>query len=93
MRSSRLACLLLLSLASTASLAAAPEIAFQPDYGCQLINVSGTCPGSLHYNVYTAEPVYGDCWAVASFRPLGPAQLIERQFNELLQSVMSFKSN
>lgn len=72
---------------------AGTEIAFQPDYGYQLNNVTGTCPGSLHYNVYTAEPVYGDCWAVASFRPLGPAQLIERQFNELPQSVMSFKGN
>ena len=69
------------------------EITFQPNYGYKLSNVSGTCPGSVHYNVYTAEPVYGDCWAVASFRPLGPAELIEQQFNDLLQTVMSFRGN
>ena len=43
------------------------EITFQPAEGHKLDEVTGTCPGSLHYNVYTAEPLYGDCWAVASF--------------------------
>ena len=43
------------------------EITFQPADGYKLDEVTGTCPGSLHYNVYTAAPLYGDCWAVASF--------------------------
>ena len=43
------------------------EITFQPADGYKMDEVTGTCPGSLHYNVYTAEPLYGDCWAIASF--------------------------
>ena len=64
------------------------EITFKPDYGYKLDEVTGTCPGSLHYNVYTAEPLYGDCWAVARFRPLESAERIQQTFNNLLDTVM-----
>ncbi|MDB2352757.1 zinc-dependent metalloprotease [Luminiphilus sp.] len=64
------------------------EILFEPDYGYKLDEVTGTCPGSLHYNVYTAEPLYGDCWAVASFRPLESNERIQQHFNNLLDTVM-----
>jgi len=67
------------------------EIAFKPNYGYKLSGVSGTCPGSLHYNVYTAEPVYGDCWAIASFKPLEGVDLIQQHFSNLLQTVMSVR--
>jgi hypothetical protein len=69
------------------------EIIFEPDYGYKLSSVSGTCPGSLHYNVYTAEPVYGDCWAIANFEPLEGVDLIQQHFSNLLQTVMSVRSN
>ena len=64
------------------------EITFEPDYGYKLDEVTGTCPGSLHYNVYTAEPLYGDCWAVASFRPLESNERVQQHFNNLLDTVM-----
>lgn len=64
------------------------EIIFEPDYGYKLDGVTGTCPGSLHYNVYTAEPLYGDCWAVASFRPLESAERAQQTFNNLLDTIM-----
>ena len=64
------------------------EITFEPDDGYKLDEVTGTCPGSLHYNVYTAEPLYGDCWAVASFRPLESNERVQQHFNNLLDTVM-----
>ncbi|MDA8659243.1 M12 family metallo-peptidase [Luminiphilus sp.] len=64
------------------------EITFEPDDGYKLDEVTGTCPGSLHYNVYTAEPLYGDCWAVASFRPLESNERVQQHFNNLLDIVM-----
>jgi hypothetical protein len=64
------------------------EITFEPDDGYKLDEVTGTCPGSLHYNVYTAEPLYGDCWAVASFRPLESQERVQQHFNNLLDIVM-----
>lgn len=64
------------------------EITFEPDYGYKLDEVTGTCPGSLHYNVYTVEPLYGDCWAVASFRPLESAERAQQTFNNLLDTVI-----
>ncbi|MDA8828050.1 M12 family metallo-peptidase, partial [Luminiphilus sp.] len=63
------------------------EILFEPDYGYKLDEVTGTCPGSLHYNIYTAEPLYGDCWAVASFRPLESQERVQQHFNNLLDTV------
>ena len=67
------------------------EITFKPNSGYKLSSVSGTCPGSLHYNVYTAEPVYGDCWAIASFEPLEGVDLVQQHFTNLLQTVMSVR--
>ncbi|MDG1012267.1 MAG: zinc-dependent metalloprotease family protein [Luminiphilus sp.] len=64
------------------------EITFEPDFGYKLHEVTGTCPGSLHYHVYTAEPLYGDCWAVASFRPLESNERVQQHFNNLLDIVM-----
>jgi hypothetical protein len=64
------------------------EITFEPNDGYKLDEVTGTCPGSLHYNVYTAEPLYGDCWAVASFRPLESQERVQQHFNNLLDIVM-----
>lgn len=64
------------------------EITFKPNSGYKLSSVSGTCPGSLHYNVYTAEPLYGDCWAVASFRPLESNERVQQHFNNLLDTIM-----
>jgi len=64
------------------------EITFEPDDGYKLDEVTGTCPGSLHYNVYTAEPLYGDCWAVASFRQLESNERVQQHFNNLLDAVM-----
>ena len=69
------------------------EITFKPNSGYKLSSVSGTCPGSLHYNVYTAEPIYGDCWAIASFEPLEGVDLVQQHFTNLLQSVMSVRGS
>ena len=64
------------------------EITFEPDTGYKLDEVTGTCPGSLHYNVYTAEPLYGDCWAVASFKPLESQNRVQQHFNNLLDTIL-----
>ena len=74
-----------------AKVSAETEITFKPNSGYKLSSVSGTCPGSLHYNVYTAEPIYGDCWAIASFEPLEGVDLVQQHFTNLLQSVMSVR--
>ena len=67
------------------------ELTFEPDYGFKLLDVTGTCPGSLHNNVYTVEPLYGDCWAVAQFEPLESSGLIQQRFDSLLDSVLGAK--
>ena len=67
------------------------EITFEPDYGYKLAEVTGTCPGSLHYDVYTAEPIYGDCWAVARFEEWDQRDRTMNQVNTLLNSVMSVR--
>jgi len=64
------------------------ELTFEPDYGFKLARISGTCPGSLHNKVFTAEPSYGDCWAVAEFEPLSGSEFIEQRFDDLLDSVL-----
>ena len=61
------------------------EISFQPNYGYQLSEVTGTCPGSLHYNAYTAKPLYGDCWAIANFEVDANA-ISERSLNEISEA-------
>ena len=43
------------------------EVQFAPDVGYKQLSVSSTCPGSLYNNVYTAQPLYGDCWVTATF--------------------------
>ena len=43
------------------------EVQFVPDVGYKQLSVSSTCPGSLYNNVYTAQPLYGDCWVTATF--------------------------
>ena len=43
------------------------EVKFVPDVGYKQLSVSSTCPGSLYNNVYTAQPLYGDCWVTATF--------------------------
>jgi len=67
------------------------EITFKPDYGYKLAEVTGTCPGSLHYNVYTAEPIYGDCWAVARFEELNTSDKAMERVKSLFDSVMSVR--
>jgi len=67
------------------------EITFKPDYGYKLAEVTGTCPGSLHYNVYTAEPIYGDCWAVAHFEELNTSDKAMERVKILFDSVMSVR--
>jgi hypothetical protein len=66
-------------------------ITFEPDYGYKLAEVTGTCPGSLHYNVYTAEPMYGDCWAVARFEELPSGNKTMERLKSLFDSVMSVR--
>ena len=61
------------------------RITFQPDYGHKLSMVTGTCPGSLHYNVYTAEPLYGDCWTIAKFE-VDANSISERSLNEISEA-------
>jgi len=67
------------------------DITFEPDYGYKLAEVTGTCPGSLHYNVYTAEPIYGDCWAVARFEELYTSDKAMERVKSLFDSVMSVR--
>lgn len=67
------------------------EITFEPDYGYVLAAVTGTCPGSLHYNVYTAEPIYGDCWAIARFEEQYSSKKAMERVKSLFDSVMSVR--
>ena len=67
------------------------EITFEPDYGYKLVEVTGTCPGWLHYNVYSAAPIFGDCWAVARFEEWDQRDRTMNQVNTLFNSVMSVR--
>ena len=67
------------------------RITFEPNYGYKLSDVSGTCSGTLRNNVYTAEPIYGDCWAVGEFRELTGAERAQQHFTNLLDSIMAVR--
>lgn len=41
------------------------------DAGNHLVDVTGTCPGTLAGNIYTAGPITGDCTVIANFAPDG----------------------
>ena len=69
------------------------EVEFEPEYGFQINEIAGTCLGTLHNNVFTVTPSYGDCWVVAEFAPLNPSERISLLFKSLLGTVLRARGN